>query len=213
MSWLISSQFIIALVVAIAAYLIPDLLLRRGIQRRRLNFQNQLIDVLVMISGSLKAGLSIHQSIDVIIDEMAAPASEEFRRVRREVELGLPFSQTLVNMSQRMDSDDLYLVVTAININTQVGGNLSEILSVIVETIRERTNLFNEIRVLTSYARYAGYVLTALPFITGAILMLLNPVFFGPLLEPGLGRIILSVALIMVLIGNFWIRRLVKFKN
>ncbi len=210
--WFISDYLILGIGIAIGMYLLPEVFLRRGIQRRQRQFQNQLVDVLVMIEGSLKAGLSVQQAIDVVIEDFAAPASEEFRRVRREVNLGLPFNQALINLSHRMDSDDLSFVVTAININTRVGGNLSEILSIIVDTIRERSNLFNEVRVLTSYARYAGYLLTILPFIAGVILMLLNPEFFSPILEPGLGRVFLGAAAVMVLIGNIIIRRLVKLK-
>jgi tight adherence protein B len=210
--WLLSGFILIGLALAIAIYPLPKVIMARFINKRQKEFQDQLIDVLVLMAGSLQAGFSLRQAVDLIVDEMAPPSAEEFERVRREVDLGIPFSQALINLSRRMDSDDLYLVVTAININTQVGGSLSGMLDGVVKTIRDRMNLFGEIRVLTSYGRFAGQLLTILPFITGALMMLINPAFFAPLLEPGAGRIILVVALIFIFIGNVWIRQIVKIK-
>jgi tight adherence protein B len=139
---------------------------------------------------------------------MSPPTSDEFRRARREVELGLPLHQALTNMSDRMESDDLYLVVTAININMQVGGNLSTILETVTDTIRNRIYLLGEVRSLTSYARYASYLLSFLPFFTVIALSILSPEYIEALLNPGITRMILIYASISLLIGNIWLRRL-----
>ncbi|UCH58547.1 MAG: type II secretion system F family protein [Anaerolineales bacterium] len=190
------------------AYLVPVFLLQRSIHNRRLKFEKQLVDVLVLVKGAVRSGYSFLQALDVVIQEMQAPASEEFRRVRREVGLGLPLSQALINMHARMQNDDLYLVVTAVNINSQVGGNLTTMLEAVTTTIRERIRLFSEIRALTSQQRYSGYLLTLLPFVVTAVLFILNPGYIGPLFEPGPYICIPIAALILVLIGNIVMRML-----
>jgi len=191
---------------AIIAYLIPAVMLQRSIYNRRLKFEKQLVDVLVLVKGAVRAGYSFLQALDVVVQEMRAPASEEFRRVRREVGLGLPLSQALTNLHARMENDDLYLVVTAVNINSQVGGNLTTMLEAVTNTIRERVRLFSEIRALTSQQRYSSYLLTVLPFIVAAVLFILNPDYIGRLFQPGIYICIPIGAVILVLIGNIVIR-------
>jgi len=195
---------------ALLAYLIPVFLLQRSIHNRRLKFERQLVDVLVLVKGAVRSGYSFLQSLDVVVQEMSAPASEEFRRVRREVGLGLPLSQALLNMHARMQNDDLYLVVTAVNINSQVGGNLTTMLEAVTTTIRERIRLFSEIRALTSQQRYSGYLLTLLPFVVTAVLFIINPGYIGPLFQPGPYICLPIGALIMVLLGNIAIRMLAR---
>jgi len=196
--------------VAVIAYILPGFFLQRSILNRRNKFEGQLIDVLVLMTGAVRAGYSILQALDVIIDEMNAPASDEFRRVRREVGLGLPLSQALTNLTTRMENDDLLLVVTAIKINQQVGGNMATMLEAVTKTIRERVALFAAIRALTSQQRYASYALTLLPFLVAALLFILNPEYIARVFEPGPFLCIPFGALILVLIGNVWIRSLTK---
>lgn len=201
-----------AVALGAIAFLIPGTLLFRAVQKRQRQFQDQLIDSLTMIRGSVSAGSSFLQSLDVVVGEMAPPTSDEFRRVRREVELGLPLNQALTNLANRMESDDLYLVVSAVSINMQIGGNLTEILDSVIETIRNRIYLFSEIRALTSYARYTSYLLTLLPFITALILILISPTYFEQLLQPGITRYILYYALVSLIIGNIVLRRVSKIE-
>lgn len=198
--------------VAIMFYILPEIQLGRIIRSRRQKFQNQLVDVLVLMSGAVRAGYSLLQSLDVVVEEMSAPASEEFRRVRREVELGLPLNQALIGLTDRMTSDDLYLVVTAININSQVGGNLTVMLGAVTHTIRERIRLFGEVRVLTSYAKYSGYVLTFLPFIVAGLLFMLNPDYASGLFAPGFTRILMILAIIGIILGNIAIRLITRIE-
>jgi tight adherence protein B len=162
-----------------------------------------------LIEGGVRAGYSLLQALDLIISELPAPASEEFQRVKQEVGLGLPLSSALTNLTDRMQNNDLSLVVTAININSQVGGNLTTMISVVTETIRERIRLFSEIRVLTAQQRYTGYMLTLLPFLVGGLLFVLNPEYMSRLFE----REIICVpigSLISIILGNFFIRQMVK---
>ncbi|MBN2045273.1 MAG: type II secretion system F family protein [Anaerolineales bacterium] len=209
---LVIGNWVAGVALAVIVFSIPGFLLMRAVSRRQNKFQDQLIDTLTLIKGAVSAGSSFLQSLDVVVDEMVAPASDEFRRVRREVELGLPLSQALTNLANRMESDDLFLVVSAVNINMQIGGNLTHILASVIETIRNRLYLFGEIRSLTSYARYTSYLLTLLPFLTALVLTLISPTYFEQLMAPGLTRIILIYALISVFIGNLLLRRISKIE-
>jgi tight adherence protein B len=194
---------------AIIAYILPGIYLRWSINRRRMNFNKQLVDALVLIEGGVRAGYSLLQALDLVISELPAPTSEEFQRVKQEVGLGLPLSNALLNMTDRMQNQDLSLVVTAININTQVGGNLTTMISVVTDTIRERIRLFSEIRVLTAQQRYTGYLLTLLPFLVGGLLFVLNPEYMSRLFEPEIICVPIG-ALVSVVLGNIVIRQMVK---
>jgi len=206
LGWLGFHSIISGVGFAVLAYLIPGILLNRGIARRRMQFSRQLIDVLVLITGAVRAGYSFLQSIDVVVSEMNAPASEEFRRVRREVGLGLPMSQALDNLNTRMQNDDLHLVITAVNINSQVGGNLTTMLEAVTDTIRERIQLFSEIRAVTSQQRFSSYLLTLLPFIVAGVLFIINPEYISRIFQPGPILCIPIGALVLVLLGNLTIR-------
>ena len=195
--------------LAILAYILVGIYLHNSIRQRRAKFERQLVDVLVLATGAVRAGYSFLQALDVVVNEMQAPASEEFRRVRREVGLGLPLSEALQNLTDRMQNDDLYLAVTAIIINSQVGGNLTTMLEAVTKTIRERMQLFSEIRSLTSQQRYTAYMLTMLPFIVGALLFIINPKYMSRLSEV---MCIPIGAIFNVLLGNFIIQRMMKFK-
>ena len=209
LGWLVLQSAISGIGFAILAYLLPGVFLRWSIKNRRTRFNQQLIDALILIEGGVRAGYSLLQALDLVVSELQAPASEEFRRVRQEVGLGLPLSEALLNLSDRMQNRDLSLVVTAININSQVGGNLTTMISVVTETIRERSQLFSEVRVLTAQQRYTGYMLTLLPFIVGAILFIMNPEYMSRIFEPNLLCIPIG-ALVAVLLGNLIIRQMIK---
>lgn len=210
--WLVTGRIISGVGFALAVFFIPSLVLNQNVRKRQRQFQDQLLDALTLITGAVRVGFSFLQSLDVAIQELAEPASREFAEVKREMELGVPLSESLISLSDRMGSDDLFLVVTAININQQVGGNLTTILEAIITTISERIRLLGEIRVLSSYARYSSYLLSALPFITAGLIFLFNPDYISQLLEPGIGQYILGGALAAILIGNVWIRRIANFE-
>lgn len=210
--WLIPSSLLGGVGLAFVAYVMPGIILSRSIDLRQQKFQAQLLDALVLIKGAVQSGYSLLQSLDLVRQELNSPSSEEFGRVLREVQLGLPMNQALLNLSSRMQSDDLYMVVTSININSQVGGNLSVMLGAVSETIRARIYLFSEVRALSSYARYAGYFLTLLPFITALLIFFVNPTYFNKVPHSLIAQAILVIAFIMLILGNFWLRRIVKIK-
>jgi tight adherence protein B len=212
LGWLLSRSVLPGIGLAVIAFLLPSIILNRSITQRRTKFDKQLVDVLVLITGAVRAGYSFLQSLDVVVQEMQAPVSDEFRRVRREVGLGLPLSQALLNLHARMQNEDLYLVITAVNINMQVGGNLANMLEVVTGTIRERSRLFCELRALTSQQRFSGYVLTLLPFIIVAFLFVVSPEYISRLFQPGALICIPVGALVLIILGNISVRMMSKIE-
>ncbi len=211
---LITKMVVSGLGLAVIVFFIPDLLLKRSISQRRMNFGKQLVDVLILMTGAVRAGYSLPQAIEVVSKELKAPASDEFRRVRHEIGLGLSLSQALSNLIARMENDDLYLVVTAININSQVGGNIVTMLEAVTDTIRERVRLFSEVRVLTAQQRFGSYILTFMPVAMAAAMFAINPDYMMRLFKPP-EAILLCIpagAVVMVIAGNFLVRRLAKIE-
>jgi tight adherence protein B len=176
-------------------------------QRQRLNkFNDQLGDMLNLMVNGLRAGYSTMQAMEAISKELPTPISDEFRRVVQEMQLGVPMETALDNLLRRIPSDDLDFVVTAINVQREVGGNLSEILDSISYTIRERVRIKGEIRVMTAQVRASGTLLSILPMGLALILWFMNPeyllsFFEGPSPLCGWGAI--GLIIIMVAIGYF----------
>jgi len=212
LGWLIPGNILGGLFLAVIAFMVPRILLDRAIAKRQQNFHTQLLDVLLLIKGAVQAGYSLMQALDLAVKEIPAPASEEFGRVLREIRLGITLEGTLFNLAQRMENDDLQIVITAIVINSQIGGNLSTVLEASISTIRDRMHLMGEIRSLTSYATYVGYFLTLLPFISGALIFMIAPDYFDTVKTSSVTQIILLAALFGIFIGNIWIRRIIRIK-
>jgi tight adherence protein B len=208
----ISRQLISGLVLALAGYFMPRLYLQLRRSRRLRSFEDQLPDVLTMIVGALRAGYGLLHSMDVVIEEMPPPASEEFRRVVQEVGLGLPLDDALANLVNRMESPDLDLIVTAINVQHEVGGNLATILETISATIRERMRIHREIKSITAQQRLTGYVLAFLPFGMGGVLLIINPTYMLRIFEPGLFLCIPAGAVVFVFLGFLAIRKIVAIE-
>jgi tight adherence protein B len=209
---LVSGQLISAIGLGAAGFFAPRLYLRLRRNRRQRSFEDQLPDVLTMLVGGLRAGYSLLHSMDVVVQEMPSPASEEFRRVVQEVGLGLALEQALANLVRRMESQDLDLIVTAINVQHEVGGNLATILETISSTIRERMRIHREIRSITAQQRLTGYVLALLPFGLGGVLLIINPTYMMRLFEPGAMLCIPIGSVIMVMLGFVAIRKIVSIE-
>ena len=215
-----SFQSIIALAVAflVGAYF-PRYYLKYRQRKRLAAFGVQLPDTITLLANSLRAGSSFLQGIELVTREGRPPISEEFERVVREMSLGLALQPALNNLVRRVASEDLELMVTAINIQSQVGGNLATVLDSIAYTIRERIRIIGEINTLTAMQRYSGYVITLLPVGLGAILFLISPSYMGRMLDSppemfGLptGVVFMIVGLISMGIGYLLIRRIVDIK-
>ena len=212
LGWYITGRIVGGLLLFVLTVITPRFLLDMSITRRQKQFQTQLLDVLVLIKGAVIAGYGFLQALDLAIKEISDPAAEEFGRVMREMNLGLTLEDALTNLVQRMENDDLHIVATAIIINSQIGGTLSTVLEASIDTIRARMQLMGEIRSLTSYSRYVGYLLTLLPFITAALVFMVSPDYFDTLWTSLITQIVFGMAFLGIIVGNIWIRRIVKIK-
>jgi len=201
-----------AVVGALLGYFLPRMWVGRRIGSRLNAFNKQLPDTIVLLSNSLRAGSSFLQSIELVSRESPAPMGPEMGRVVREVNLGLSMEEALSNLVRRIKSDDLDLMVTAIGVQQQVGGNLAEILDTIAFTIRERVRIKGEIRTLTAQGRYSGYLVAFLPIGIMITLNLINPEFMQPLFTETIGQILLVVGGIMMAIGFFAIQKITDIK-
>ena len=189
-------------------------------QRKRLAaFSEQLPNTITLLANSLRAGSSFLQGVELVTREAQPPISEEFERVVREMSLGVALQPALSNLVRRVASEDLELMVTAINIQSQVGGNLATVLDSIAFTIRERVRIQGEIRTLTAMQRYSGYVITLLPVGLAALLFLISPSYITAMVEKppetfGLptGIIFFIIGAISMGIGYVFIRRIVDIK-
>ncbi len=173
-------------------------------------FNNQLPDALNLISSALKSGFSLLQAFDVVSKELPPPISREFNQVLKECRLNVSIEDALNNMLKRVNSPDLDLVVTAVLIQRQTGGNLSEILDNINETIRNRIKLKGEIRTLTAQGRISGIIISLLPIGLGLIIYLIKPGYISLLITHPVGWLLLSGALVMELVGIILIRKIVS---
>jgi tight adherence protein B len=209
---LIFGAALMGLVFAIVGFFVPRIYVNIR-KRQRLNaFNDQLGDTITLLANSLRSGFSIVQSMDTVAQQLPDPMATEFHRVTQEIGLGLHYEQALSNMLRRVPSDDLDLLITAINIQGKVGGNLAEILDTIGHTIRERVRIKGEIRVLTAQQMISGYILTGLPVVLGLVLYLINKTYIGRMFGDPCGWIMLGVAAIMITGGFLIIRKIVDIE-
>jgi len=213
-------QNILALIVffLIGTYA-PRFYLKYRQGKRLAAFKQQLPDTITLLANSLRAGSSFLQGIELVTREARPPISEEFERVVREMQLGMALQPALNNLVRRVASEDLELMVTAIQIQSQVGGNLATVLDSIAFTIRERIRIQGEIQTLTAMQRYSGYVITLLPVGLGGILFLISPGYMEGMLQSPpemlglpLGIVFFIIGFISMAIGYFFIRRIVDIK-
>lgn len=197
---------------ALAGILMGLALLGLRIRRRRKKFTNQLGDMLTMVANALRAGFSFMQAFELIAREMDAPMGREVQLVVNEVNLGNTLESALDNMQRRVASPDFELVVTAVLIQRQVGGDLASILDTISETIAERVRMRREVMALTAQGRASGWVLAAIPVALFAILYMMSPSYLSPLIDTEIGRMFMIGALVLEVIGFFVIQRIVDIK-
>ena len=199
--------------LAVLLFLAADFVfVQRRITKRLSNFQRQLADCLSLVANSLRAGFSFLQTMEIISREMEPPMSTEFGRVMRDTSLGKSLDEALHDMDERVGSADFSLVVTAVLIQQQVGGNLATILDTIRETISERIRLRREIMTLTAQGRAAGMILACIPIVLGLFFYITAPEFIQPLLTTSIGHIAIGVAIVMEIIGFIAISKIVNIK-
>lgn len=209
---LFTGDMLSAVTLAAAGAGLPVFLVNSRKKKRTIAFEAQLGDALIVICNCLRSGLSFQQAIEAIVKEMTPPVNVEFGRVLQEMQYGVPLEDALNNMTHRLKSPDLLLTVSAVNIQRQTGGNLSEILEIISETIKERIKIKSDIRTLTAQGRISGLIIGSLPLFLGGVLMVINSEYMSVMFTHPLGRTMLIVAVVMEIIGFTFIRKIVDIK-
>jgi tight adherence protein B len=195
-----------------AAWVLAGLFLRFRQRRRMRAFNNQLGDTIMLLSNALKAGHSFAQALSSVSKNANPPISDEFGRATREIALGISVDDALNHMIDRNKSEDFDLMVTAVQIQRVVGGNLAEILDTIAFTIRERIRIQGEIRTITAQARASGIIITLLPFALAIMLAVISPSYFGPFLSDPLGHVMIGIGVFSIAIGAAAIQKIVKIE-
>jgi tight adherence protein B len=202
----------LALMFGIGGWILPVLVVKSKIKKRMKILNEQLGDAISMMSNSLKAGYSFFQAIDMLVNETRGPIAEEFATLLKEINLGLTTEKALENMAARVRSDDLELVVTAVMIQRQIGGNLAEVLDSITSTIRDRVKILGEIKTFTAQGRMSGWVISLLPVILCMIFYMLSPDKMSLLFTRSVGQVMLGVGAVLELIGIMMIKKVVKIE-
>ena len=202
-------SLILALVVAGIAGAAPTAALRRSLKKRDEKLREQLPDVLTIMASSLRAGHSFLQALDTVAKEINQPAAGEFQRVVSEVRLGRPTEEALSALAERVGSPDFRWAVMAVNIQREVGGNLAEILDTVADTLRERATMRRQVRVLTAEGRLSAWVLGLMPFGIALYMFAVNPDYIGLLFSTKIGLVMLIVAGCLLVVGAFWMKKVV----
>ena len=192
--------------------LIPYLVVRSQAHRRTARLEEQLPDAIDLMGRAMRAGHPLSAGFQMVADEGLEPIAGEFRQVFEEQRFGLPFDDSLLGLADRVRLTDMRILVTAIMIHRQVGGNLTEILDNIAQMVRERFKLRRQLRVITAQGRISGYVLGALPILLGVALFVLNREYMMPLFEQPVGRYLIVGALLFQIVGYFWIQRILDIE-
>lgn len=221
MSYLISILFALSF-AGVVWYFTSELKIKAGWQngesplakwldrRRREKFNAQLPEALATMSNALRAGFSIAQAFDSVVEQGEKPMSEEFAILQQQLRVGMSFESALESMSERVGSDDLTLVTTAILISRKTGGNVTEIFDKISETIRGRMKIERKVKTLTAQGRLQGIIVSAMPILLGIAMCVLKPKLMIPFLTSMTGILCVAVMTVLIVLGWVMIRKIIK---
>lgn len=201
---------ILAVMATVFGFFVPMLLVKHYRKRRIKKFNVQLVDALQAMANAFKAGLTFPQAIEHVAREAMPPLSQEFGLFVKEVKLGVPLEEALINMGRRVGSDDLELVVVSTNIARQLGGNMAEMFETISTVIRERFRLEGKIDALTSQGKLQGWIVAAMPGVLGMVLNYMRPDLMEPMMNHIFGWVLVCIIAIMEIMGILIIRRIVN---
>jgi tight adherence protein B len=191
---------------------IPYVTYRIRANRRRNKLEEQLPDAVDLMARAMRAGHPLSAGFKMVAEEGPVPIALEFRQVFEEQRFGLPFEDSLLGLAARIRLTDVRILVTAILVQHQVGGNLAEILDNIANLVRERFKLRRQLRVITAQGRISGLVLTFLPVALGVAISIVNPEYLAPILEKPAGRLMLAGAASLQVVGYLWIRQILDIE-
>jgi tight adherence protein B len=209
---ILTRNLLVSAVTVLLGTVGPFLWLAVLASRRQAKFDEQLPSTLQLLSGALQAGHSLQQAVDTVVHEAADPIAGEFQRVLTEARLGRPLEEAFEAMAKRTRSIDFEWTVMAIRLQRQVGGNLAEVLSTVSQTIRDRYSLKRQIRALSAEGRLSSLILSVLPVLLFAALLVFNPVFLRPLFTTTVGIMMMAGAAVLMMVGIFWLKKITEIK-
>lgn len=207
---IITKQMLLGGLGLVLGLIIPTIVVKILEKKRKEKFSQQLTDGLMIISGSLKAGLSLVQAFEALVEEMPSPINQEFSLVLRENLMGVSLEESLHNLKRRMPVDELDFVVTSMLVARETGGDLTEVFSQVVSTIRERNKLNNKVKVLTVQGKLQGIIMGFLPIVFGAFVLSFNKNFFQVMTSDSTGKALLIYAGVSYIIGLLFIAKFSK---
>ncbi|HWW07255.1 type II secretion system F family protein [Collimonas sp.] len=212
MTLLVHQSILPAAAVGIALAALPSLYVRHKRSRRLTRIEQQLPDVLDLITRALRSGHAFSSGLQMVGEEMPEPIASEFRIVHDEVNFGVSLQQALTNLSERVPITDLRYFVVAVLIQRDSGGNLTDVLGNLSRLIRERLKLLSRVKVLSSEGRLSAWVLGLMPFALGAAMSFLNPDFMAPLWHDPIGIAIIKYMLVLMVLGVLVLRKIVRIR-
>ena len=209
---ILTRNFLLSVLMVLLGTVGPFLWLAMLASRRQAKFDEQLPSTLQLLSGALQAGHSLQQAVDTVVHEAGDPIAAEFQRVLTEARLGRPLEEAFEAMAKRTRSIDFEWTVMAIRLQRQVGGNLAEVLSTVSQTIRDRYSLKRQIRALSAEGRLSSLILSILPLLLFAALLVFNPLFLRPLFTTRLGIMMMAGSAVLMIFGVFWLKKITEIK-
>ncbi|MCG1009776.1 type II secretion system F family protein [Salinicoccus sp. ID82-1] len=206
--YIVTNNFFLSFIGGVFGYFLPSMIVSRKKSRRVKQFNESLPGMITSISGSLRAGFSLLQSLQMVEEESYSPLKEEVQYVLKALQYGTRLEDALLDWKRRMPSPELDMLVESILIQREVGGNLVYLLDKILETIRERTRLANQIRTLTAQGKLSGLIIGLLPVAVGTLIYVINPDYMSLLFTEPLGRMLLAGAAVSEIIGFIFIRKM-----
>jgi tight adherence protein B len=204
--------FLFGSAITIAGWSLPLLIVKFLYDRRCTQFVDQMVDGLTIMANGIKSGSNSMQSMERVIEIMGNPISQEFRQVVTQHQFGQSFEDALLDLGERIPRPDVQMFVTAINILKETGGNLAETFETIVTTIRERQKVEKKIQALTAQGLMQGLIITMIPFILAAVLLIIDPNYVKPMFNTTLGLVLIFAMLGLQIIGGVLIKKIVTIK-
>ncbi|MDP4178993.1 MAG: type II secretion system F family protein [Bacillota bacterium] len=210
LSYALTKKFIMVIIMFIIVWNVPRLIIANKKKERLKLFDTQLIEGIMIISNSLKAGYSFLQAVSVVVEETKDPFSKEFKKLLKEMSLGISDEEALNNMIERMTSEDLKLIINAILIQKDIGGNLSEILDNISDTIRERQKIKGELKTLTAQGKLSGIIVMLIPIFLAGVIYLFNKEYILLLFKSPLGIGMIASCVLSQFLGIIMIKKVIS---
>lgn len=203
------SKIFVGITLAVLSFFVSRMYITQNKNKRKSKFDEQFVDAIALIANAVRSGLSLMQSLELVISEMGNPMAYEITLVIQATRVGVPLDVALTEWSKRIDSKDLDIFVTAVIIQNQTGGNLSEILETLGKTIRERFKIQRQIKTLTSQGVASAYVLTGLPIVLGIALYFIQPETMSVMVTNNYGIMLTLSTFAMIAVGGFFVKKII----